>query len=114
MTRSSQCHDTARDNGAFDVGAQTGQVVDAVAVVDAHHVLFDDRPFVEVLGDVMCRCANEFDAAFLGPTIRCRTDERRQERVMNVDQRAAHLVEETRGHDLHIADQYHQVHVATQ
>jgi hypothetical protein len=44
-------------HGALDVGAQAGQVVDAVAVIDAHHVLFDDRPFVEIFGYVMCRCA---------------------------------------------------------
>jgi hypothetical protein len=72
---------------SLDVSAQTGQVVDGVAMVDAHHVLFDDRPFVQGFGHLMGRCANQFDAALLGAPIRCRADERRQERVMDVDQR---------------------------
>ena len=48
-------------HGALDVGAQPGQVVDAVAVVDAHDVLFDDRPFIQVFGGLVGRCANDFD-----------------------------------------------------
>jgi hypothetical protein len=38
-----------------------------VTVVDAHHVVFDVRPLVEIVGDLMCRCANEFDSAFSWP-----------------------------------------------
>ena len=53
MVRSSQCHNTRPGrHGAFGVGTKPGEVVDAVAGFDAHDVLFDDRPFVKVLGDV--------------------------------------------------------------
>ena len=57
----------------LEVGApQACQVVDAVAVVDPHGVLFDDRPFIEGFGHVVGCCA-EFDAALFGPPIRAST-----------------------------------------
>ena len=69
--------DRPRQHGALDVGAEADEVGDAVAVIDAHDVLFDDRPLVEVLGDVVSGRADEFDAALLGPPIRRRADEGR-------------------------------------
>ena len=66
----SQCHHTARESSALDVGAQSCEVVDVMAVVDAHDVLFDDRPFIKGFGDVVRRGADEFDVAFLGAPIR--------------------------------------------
>ena len=80
--------DRARQHGALDVGAQTHEIVDVVAVVHSHDVLLDDRPIVEFFCHVMRGCADEFDAALLGsPVGRC-ADERRQERVVDVDHRA--------------------------
>ena len=46
------------DDGVFavpqhrtlDMGAESCQVLDAVAVIDLHYVLFDDRSFIEVRG----------------------------------------------------------------
>ena len=81
----------SRQHGALDVGAEAHQVFDAVPVIDPHHVLLDDRSLVEVFGDVVRCRADEFDAALLGAPVRRRADERRQERVVDVDQRAADL-----------------------
>jgi len=38
-----------RQNKALDIGAEAYQVFHPVAVVNPHHVLFDDRAVVEVL-----------------------------------------------------------------
>ena len=97
MTRSSQCHSTARErSGAFDVGAQSGQVADGVAVIHPDDVLLDDRAVVELFGHVVSGRADELDAALLGPPIGRGADERRQEGVVDVDHRATDLVEELR------------------
>ena len=49
---------------AFDVGADAHLVVDGVGVVDKYDVLFDDRPLVEHLGDVVGGRADQLDTAF--------------------------------------------------
>ena len=54
---------------AFDVGAYPHQVVDGVGVVNAHDILFDDRPLIEHLGNVVGRRADQFDTAFPRPLV---------------------------------------------
>ena len=83
-----------------------------MTVVHPHDVLLDDRSFVEFLGDVVGGRADELDAPLLGSSIGRRADEGRQERVMNVDQRAADIGEELRRDDLHVAGEHHQIDVA--
>ena len=102
ITRSSLCQRTARASTAFHVRAAPLQVGGRVGVGDADDVLFDDRAFVEVLGDVVGRGADELDAAFLRLGVRPGTDERRQERVVDVDDRHADLFDEITGEDLHV------------
>mgnify|MGYP003296564353 CR=1 FL=1 len=58
-----------------------------MAVIHPHDVLLDNRAFVEVVGHVVGSGADKFDAALLGPTVRGSPDERRQERMVDVDQR---------------------------
>jgi hypothetical protein len=57
---------------------------------------------------------NQFDSTLPGPAIRCGADERRQERVVDVDHRATHVGEETRGENLHVAREHHQIDIAPQ
>ena len=80
-------------------------------VVDAHHVLLDDRALVEVRGHVVGGGADQLDAAVEGLVVGPRALEARQERVVDVDrlprQRPAGLV----GEHLHVARQHHQVDV---
>src|SRR5690349_23158837 len=64
-----------RQNKAFDIRAEPRKIVDAVSVVYPHYVLLDDRPLVQVLGDVMRCRADEFHASFLRPPIRRGPDE---------------------------------------
>ena len=97
MTRSSQCHRTARDNTAPRVGAKAGQILDGVTMVDPDDVLLDNRPLVEIFGHVVSGGADEFDPALLGPPVRRCANKRRQERVVDVDHRAAEFVEEMSG-----------------
>src|SRR6201998_3993572 len=85
-----------RQGGAFDVGPQAHQVFDGVAVIHPDDVLLDDRPLVELCGHVMGGRADELDAAFFGPSVGCGADERRQKGVVDVDHRAADLIEEPR------------------
>ncbi len=82
--------------GAFDVGAQSRQVPDRVAVIDPDDVLLDDRPVVEFFGHVVSSRADELDSSLLSPPVRGGADERRQEGVVDIDHRAADLVEELR------------------
>ena len=68
MMRSSQCHRTARDSTApLDVGAEEGEIRDAVTVVHSHDAPFDDRSVVELFGYIVRGRADEFDAARFGP-----------------------------------------------
>lgn len=74
---------------AFDVGADTHQIIDGVGVVDTNDVLFDDGPLVENFGHVVGGRADQFDAAFSCALVRGRAGEGWKERMVNVDQRAA-------------------------
>ena len=74
-----------RQHAAFDIAALADQVVGRVAVADALDVLLDDRPFVEVGGDIMRGGADQLDAALMGLVVRLRALEARQKRVMDVD-----------------------------
>jgi hypothetical protein len=63
MMRSWQCHNSARHSTARSTSAPRRlRVINGVAVIDAHHVLFDDRPLIEGFGHIVRGCANEFDA----------------------------------------------------
>jgi hypothetical protein len=55
--------------GPFYVRTKPNQIVDIMAVIDPHDVLFDDRPLIKIRRDVMRRCANKFDATLAGPPI---------------------------------------------
>ena len=59
--------------------------LDRVAVRHARHVLLDDRPLVEVARRVVRGRADELHAALVGLVIGLAADERRQERVVDVD-----------------------------
>src|SRR5918997_92292 len=61
--------DGAGEHGALDVGARAGEIGDACAVRDPHHVLLDDRALVEVLGGVVGGGADELHAPLLGPLV---------------------------------------------
>jgi ribosomal protein L18 len=75
----------AREDGLFDVLAVAHHVVDRVGVVDADHVLLDDRPLVEFAGHVVAGRADQLDAALVGLVVGLGADEAGQEGVVDVD-----------------------------
>ena len=85
-----------REHDALDVAADALELLDALPVRDARDVLLDDRPGVELLGDVVRRRADDLHAALARAAVRIGADERRQERVVDVDHRHAEPVEEVR------------------
>jgi hypothetical protein len=78
----------AHQHAVFDVVAQAARqhgLLDVASV--AHRVLLDDGACIQLVGDVMAGRAYEFHAALIGLVIRSRTDEGRQEAVMDVDEK---------------------------
>ena len=55
----------AGQHRAFHVGAESDQVLDAVAMAHPDHVLFDDRTFVEVGGHIVGGGPDQLDAALV-------------------------------------------------
>ena len=78
-----------RQDHALHVAAELDQLVGREGVVDADHVLLDDRALVEILGDVVGGGADQLNAASVGLVVGLGTLEGRQERVVDVDDAAA-------------------------
>lgn len=87
--------DGAGEHDPLDVAADPDQVRDLVGVADPDHVLVDDRPGIELGGDVVGGRADQLDAALVGTRVGVGTDERGQEAVVDVDRRRTERVEET-------------------
>ena len=51
------------ENRAFNVAPYRRTILDAHRVIDARHVLFDDRAFVEILSDVVRRRTDQLHSA---------------------------------------------------
>ena len=75
----------ARQDHFFQIAPLAHQVVDRVAVRAAHHVLLDDRPFVQHRARVVGGGADQLHAALVGLVVRLAAHERGQERVVDVD-----------------------------
>ena len=59
-----------RQHHLLQVAALLQQVFEPVAVRDAHHVLLDDRPLVQVFGDVVAGRADQLHPALERPVVR--------------------------------------------
>ncbi len=81
-----------RQRQALGVAPHGGELFGAVAVVDAAHLLLNDRAFVQVAGHVVGRGADELDAPLKSLVIRPRAFEAGQEAVVDVDGAAGELV----------------------
>ena len=104
--------DCSGENDALDVRADALQIVCRHALPDAHHVLLDDRAFIEILGRVVRCRADQLDPSLTRLDVGVRSHERRQERVMDVDDGAADVLEKLAGQDLHVAGEHDEVDVA--
>ena len=85
-----------------------------MAVRHALHVLFDDRPLVQILGDVMAGGADQFDAPVVGLLVGVGTDERGQKRVVNIDDPVRVPGHESGAENLHVTRQHDHIHLAFQ
>src|SRR5579872_1641507 len=72
-------------HAAFHVAAFAHQVGERVAVVAVDNILGNDRPLVQLLGDVVSRRANDLDAALKCLLVWVRSAKRWQEAVMDID-----------------------------
>ncbi|OKH79518.1 hypothetical protein EB73_35100 [Mycobacterium sp. SWH-M3] len=80
-------------------------------MVDADHLLLDDRSLVEVGSHVMRGGANEFHATVEGLMVRLGALESREERVVDVDGAAAQRLAGFVREHLHVPREHHQVGV---
>jgi O-acetylserine/cysteine efflux transporter len=94
---------------ALGVPADGHQLGRAVRVVDPGHLLLDDRPLVQVSGDVVRGGADQLDPARVRLVIRPRAFEAGQEGVVDVDDPPGQLPAERVGQHLHIAGQHDEV-----
>jgi len=56
--------DRAREHDFLEVTASAQHAFHCVAMRNAHHILVDDRPFIQCCRDVMGSGADQFDPAF--------------------------------------------------
>src|SRR5581483_2704762 len=99
----------ARQHRLLQLAPFLQQIVELVAVRDAAGRLLDDRPVVELLGHVVAGGADQLDAALVRLVIRLRADERRQERMVDVDDAVAILGDESGRQHLHVAREHDQL-----
>ena len=95
--------DAAGKREPFTIAAEAEEIFRLVKVFHADDFLVDDRPGVEVAGDVMAGGTDEFNPAFVGFFVRIRADERRQKRVVDVDDSARIFPAKLRRQNLHVA-----------
>ena len=97
--------DGAGEDDFFEILAEADQVFDGLAMGDTDDVLFDDRAFVEVGGDVVAGGSDDFYAAPVGGMIRTGTGEGGEEAVMDVDDPVPVGGGEGIAEDLHVTRQ---------
>jgi hypothetical protein len=62
-------------HGSFDVATVADEIVNRIVMLNPDHVLLDDRPFIEILGDIVAGRADQLDTALECPVIGLGTDE---------------------------------------
>ncbi len=77
--------DCPGEHGALQVAALLNQISNMVAMRDPQDILLDNRTLVQVVGNVMARCADQFDATLECGVTRARAGKGWQERVVNVN-----------------------------
>ncbi|MNY72748.1 hypothetical protein D3C86_2113740 [compost metagenome] len=65
-------------------------------MADPLHVLLDNRSPIQLLSDIVGGCANNLHPALVSLRIRFAADERRQERVMDIDNPVPVMLDERR------------------
>ena len=96
--------------GLIDVTPDADQLVRAHGMRHAGHVLFDDRPLVELLGGVVRRRSDELDPAGVRLVIRASTLKCWQKPMVDVDHWRC-VGQEVGAEDLHVPREHHEIDV---
>ena len=67
--------EAAGEDDLFDIFAKFHHVFGGIGMVDANHVLLDDRPFIEVRRHEVASGTDQLDATTMGLVIRFGTGE---------------------------------------
>src|SRR3954452_11620240 len=86
--------DRAGEAPRLGLSTPGSELIGAQRVVDAEHLLLDDRAFVQVPGDVVRRRADELDPPGMCLVVRASALEARQHRMVDVDRPALERVAE--------------------
>lgn|SRR6266487_1024935 len=96
-------------DAAFDIAALAHQVIGAITMVAMDDILRDNWSFIQAIGDVMCGCPNQLDAALERTLVGIGADEGGQEAMMNIDDLVWIGIDEEWLQDLHIAREDQEV-----
>src|SRR5271166_6975173 len=99
----------AREHDFFQIAPLADEVLHRIAMRDSNHILLDDRPVIENLGDVMTCRANELHPALKRLMVRPGAHEGRKKRMVYVDDALRVEVDELVRQYLHVPRQYHEV-----
>ena len=89
--------DAACEGDTFTITSEAHQVLRLVEVLDAFDFLLDDRAAIELRGDIMTCCADEFDASFMRLLVWVGSNERGQKRMVDVDDFTSVFIAEPSG-----------------
>ncbi|BAK11501.1 hypothetical protein PAJ_1421 [Pantoea ananatis AJ13355] len=97
----------------FDVASGPHHLFGGVTVIDINHVLHDDRTFIKVIVNVVCRCTNDFHTTFVSLMVRPCADKGRQKRVVNVNNLIWVALHKARRQHAHIFGKHHIIGLIT-
>ena len=98
--------DGVGEHDLLQVLALQHQTLWRVLMRDARHILFDDRTGIQLSRHIVRRGTDDLHTALVGLMVGFRTDECRQERVVDVDDVVRVLGDHLVGDNLHIARQH--------
>ena len=101
----------ASEHRGLDVLTALDEVGDIAIVVDAGHVLLNNRPLVQVRGDVVGGGTDDLDTTGMRLVIGLGTFEAGQERMVDVDDTTFEPGAEIGGEDLHIPGEDDEFHI---
>lgn len=67
----------SREHHSFEVATLLDQILERIPVRDLGHSLRNNRAVVENVGDIVCRCTDQLDAALVRLQVRLGSDKRR-------------------------------------
>jgi len=93
---------------ALDIPTLAHEIFDLVAMTDRGHALGDDRPGIQLGGDVMSGGADELHAALVRSQIGASTSEGRKEGMMDIDHATGPALGDLGGQNPHVPGQHNE------